>query len=166
MRSQTIRHGRHCAFELTHSSRLPVGFWWNLATFSTVGFGDIYPLTFGGKMLTVATMFIGIFFIAMPLSIIGGSFVEAWDSLQSKILVEESRALQEHEEWKLETDMLISLQRQSEMHISRLEKHTADCIELAPAGPSQFEAFAATLAELKEVTDDCWRLYPQLDLDH
>lgn len=59
-------------------SSIPDTFWWCAVTFTTVGYGDVNPITPLGKMLGAATMFVGIFFLAMPLAIIGGSFQEAW----------------------------------------------------------------------------------------
>ena len=34
--------------------------WWSVATLTTVGYGDVYPVTVGGKLFAVLTMVFGI----------------------------------------------------------------------------------------------------------
>ena len=41
--------------------------------------------------MVVTTQFCGIFFLAMPLTIVGSSFAEAWDKLQAKRLKSNTR---------------------------------------------------------------------------
>eukprot|EP01052_Picozoa_sp_SAG31_P006084 SAG31_NODE_276_length_18650_cov_5.821842_14_plen_193_part_00 len=65
---------------------IPDSFWWCIVTFTTVGYGDKYPRTSFGRIVCAATMFCGIFFLAMPLTIVGSSFSDAWDNLQTRKL--------------------------------------------------------------------------------
>ena len=65
---------------------IPDSFWWCIVTFTTVGYGDKYPRTAYGRVVCAVTMFCGIFFLAMPLTIVGSSFSDAWDSLQTRKL--------------------------------------------------------------------------------
>ena len=46
------------------------GFWWAIITFTTVGYGDVYPITPFGKLLGAISAVIGIFMIALPSGII------------------------------------------------------------------------------------------------
>lgn len=55
--------------------------WWAVATLTTVGYGDIYPITPLGKILSAIIALIGIGFIALPTGILSSSFIE---NLQSK----------------------------------------------------------------------------------
>jgi len=56
-------------------------FWWSVATLTTVGYGDVYPVTAMGKLLSGIIALIGVGFIALPTGIISSAFV---DKLQSK----------------------------------------------------------------------------------
>lgn len=51
-------------------------FWWAVATLTTVGYGDVYPMTGMGKFLSGFIALIGIGFIALPTGIISSVFVE------------------------------------------------------------------------------------------
>jgi len=51
-------------------------FWWSVATLTTVGYGDVYPITAIGKILSAIIALIGIGFVALPTGIISSAFVE------------------------------------------------------------------------------------------
>ena len=53
--------------------------WWAVATFTTVGYGDIYPITISGKILSTIIAFLGIGLVAVPTGIISAGFVEQVD---------------------------------------------------------------------------------------
>jgi hypothetical protein len=65
-------------------SSIPDCFWWCCVTFTTVGYGDVNPRTPWGQALCAAVMFIGIFFLAMPISIVGDSFTTNWNRFTAK----------------------------------------------------------------------------------
>lgn len=50
--------------------------WWAVATFTTVGYGDIYPITAAGKLLSAIIAFLGIALVAVPTGIITAGFTE------------------------------------------------------------------------------------------
>jgi len=50
--------------------------WWAVATLTTVGYGDIYPITALGKIVSSIVAFLGIGLIALPTGIISSGFVE------------------------------------------------------------------------------------------
>jgi voltage-gated potassium channel len=50
--------------------------WWAVATLTTVGYGDIYPITSLGKVVSSIVAFLGIGLIALPTGIISSGFVE------------------------------------------------------------------------------------------
>ncbi|MDR2035769.1 MAG: ion transporter [Coriobacteriales bacterium] len=51
------------------------GFWWAMQTITTIGYGDIYPITVLGKALGIVIALLGIGMIAIPTGIISASFV-------------------------------------------------------------------------------------------
>jgi len=50
--------------------------WWTIATITTVGYGDIYPITTFGKILSGIIAFLSIGLIAIPTSIISAGYIE------------------------------------------------------------------------------------------
>jgi voltage-gated potassium channel len=51
-------------------------FWWAIATLTTVGYGDVYPITALGKVLSGTIAVLGIGLVALPTGIIGAGFLE------------------------------------------------------------------------------------------
>lgn len=56
---------------------IPRAMWWSIATLTTVGYGDVYPLTPLGRILAGATAIVGIGLIAMPTGILAAAFSDA-----------------------------------------------------------------------------------------
>jgi voltage-gated potassium channel len=50
--------------------------WWSIATLTTVGYGDVYPITGLGKILGGIIALLGIGFVALPTAIISSAFIE------------------------------------------------------------------------------------------
>lgn len=50
--------------------------WWSVATLTTVGYGDIYPVTALGKVLSTIIALLGIGLVAVPTGIITAGFSE------------------------------------------------------------------------------------------
>lgn len=51
-------------------------FWWAVATLTTVGYGDVYPVTAAGKILSGIIALLGIGLVALPTGIISSGFIE------------------------------------------------------------------------------------------
>lgn len=58
-------------------SSIPATMWWSVATLTTVGYGDMYPVTIAGKFFASVIAILGIGMFALPTGIIGAGFVEA-----------------------------------------------------------------------------------------
>jgi voltage-gated potassium channel len=50
--------------------------WWAVATLTTVGYGDVYPITTLGKILAGLIAILGIGLVALPTGIIGSGFMK------------------------------------------------------------------------------------------
>jgi len=57
-------------------SSIPATMWWSIATLTTVGYGDIYPITTIGKFCASIIAILGIGLFALPTGILGSGFVE------------------------------------------------------------------------------------------
>jgi voltage-gated potassium channel len=58
--------------------------WWSVVTLTTIGYGDVYPQTMLGKVLTGITAIIGVGLIATPAGILAGSFGDALQRQRDK----------------------------------------------------------------------------------
>ncbi|OHB64413.1 MAG: hypothetical protein A2Y76_05495 [Planctomycetes bacterium RBG_13_60_9] len=57
-------------------SSIPATMWWASVTLTTVGYGDMYPVTPIGKAFGALTAVLGIGMFALPCAILGAGFVE------------------------------------------------------------------------------------------
>lgn len=53
---------------------IPSTLWFGIITFTTTGFGEIYPITTAGHFATIALAFIGVALLTLPAGILGASF--------------------------------------------------------------------------------------------
>lgn len=51
--------------------------WWSVATLTTVGYGDIYPVTVGGKIFTFVVLLIGLGVVAVPAGLVASALSKA-----------------------------------------------------------------------------------------
>lgn len=58
-------------------SSIPTSLWWAVVSFTTVGYGDIYPITAGGRIFTAAILFVGLGVIAVPTAIITSALINS-----------------------------------------------------------------------------------------
>eukprot|EP01061_Rhynchopus_euleeides_P042414 TRINITY_DN74002_c0_g1_i1.p1 TRINITY_DN74002_c0_g1~~TRINITY_DN74002_c0_g1_i1.p1 ORF type:complete len:553 (+),score=83.89 TRINITY_DN74002_c0_g1_i1:183-1841(+) len=70
---------------------IPHSFWWCLVTITTVGYGDMTPVTTMGYLVGACAMMAGILIAAFPIIILGANFSDARESQMRK--KEEERLL-------------------------------------------------------------------------
>jgi len=63
------------------------GIWWSIVTLTTVGYGDIYPITLLGKILGAIMAFLGIDMFALPAGILASGFLEEVQKRRKKEIV-------------------------------------------------------------------------------
>lgn len=57
-------------------SSIPAAMWWGVATLTTVGYGDVYPITPLGKFMGAIIALLGVGIVALPAGIIASGFNE------------------------------------------------------------------------------------------
>ena len=77
-----------CMYSLEHEaqpenfSNAFSGIWWSVSTLLTVGYGDIYPVTAGGRLMAIVIAFLGVGVVAIPTGIISAGFMEYFTRLK------------------------------------------------------------------------------------
>ncbi|MFN3241953.1 MAG: ion transporter [Planctomycetota bacterium] len=57
-------------------SSIPATMWWGIVTLTTIGYGDMAPITVEGRLLGAVVAVLGIGMFALPAGLLGGAFVE------------------------------------------------------------------------------------------
>lgn len=78
--------------------------WWAVVTLTTVGYGDVVPITMLGKILNGITALIGIGVVALPTSILSAGFLEK---------VEERKKYEKEEKERIEKQLLQELRERT-----------------------------------------------------
>ncbi|MBX3440819.1 MAG: ion transporter [Planctomyces sp.] len=71
--------------------------WWAVATLSTVGYGDLYPITGGGRFFTFLILMIGLGIVAVPAGLVTSALTQARAEEAERRRNAASAALQPHE---------------------------------------------------------------------
>ena len=89
-------------------------FWWASATVTTVGYGDVVPVTEAGRLIGIALMFVGISIIGTFISALGARLVgsrlkkhETLESSTKSLIVKKINDIENLE--KHEVELLISM---------------------------------------------------------
>ena len=67
-----------------HFSSIFDSLWWAIITLTTVGYGDVYPITVGGKVFTFIILMIGLGIVAIPTGIISSALTNSVDKSEEK----------------------------------------------------------------------------------
>ncbi len=51
--------------------------WWSIVTLTTVGYGDVYPITLGGKIFTFFVLMIGVGLVTVPAGLVATALSKA-----------------------------------------------------------------------------------------
>jgi voltage-gated potassium channel len=64
------------------------GLWWAVVTVTTVGYGDVYPTTVGGRIVAMGVMLLGIGFLAVLTATIASHFVKEEQDVDAAAIIE------------------------------------------------------------------------------
>lgn len=60
----------------TEFTSIPRAMWWSVVTITTIGYGDMVPLTPAGRVIGGVIAFIGVCAVALPVGIVSSGFIE------------------------------------------------------------------------------------------
>ena len=109
-------------------SSIPASMWWGVVTLTTVGYGDIYPVTTVGKLLGAGLACFGIGVFVLPAGIVASGFAK---EVSEEIITEvtEERVLESIKQQHLSADVSSVLQPYQQIQAdARLLKQ---CLEAA-----------------------------------
>lgn len=78
-----------CIYGFEHEAQPDVfkngfsGIWWAMSTVLTVGYGDIFPITVGGRIVAIVIALLGVCVVAIPTGILSAGFVEHYSRIKS-----------------------------------------------------------------------------------
>ena len=72
---------------------IPQSLWFAVATLTTVGYGDAYPVTVGGKVFTFLMLMIGLGIVALPAAVVGAAMQQAREEQRRRALADEEEML-------------------------------------------------------------------------
>jgi voltage-gated potassium channel len=88
---------------------IPKAMWWSIVTLTTVGYGDVYPITTLGKFFGSVIIILGIGTVALPSGILASAFSEHTRRSQNKYKQELENALRDNRIDKSERNQLNKL---------------------------------------------------------
>ncbi len=65
-------------------SSIPETMWWGLVTMTTVGYGDITPVTTAGRVIASLAALLGVAMFALPAGVLGAGFTEAFQEAREE----------------------------------------------------------------------------------
>ncbi|XP_062851077.1 potassium voltage-gated channel subfamily G member 3-like isoform X2 [Trichomycterus rosablanca] len=80
--AQLLEHGLDLNSSNEEYASIPAACWWVIISMTTVGYGDMYPITVPGRVLGGLCVVSGIVLLALPITFIYHSFVQCYHELK------------------------------------------------------------------------------------
>jgi len=68
------------------------GLWWAIVTLTTVGYGDVYPITLGGRIFTFFIVVIGLGVVAVPTGVLSSALAQSRIESAAKVAQRDDEA--------------------------------------------------------------------------
>ncbi|XP_077341811.1 voltage-gated potassium channel regulatory subunit KCNG3 isoform X1 [Lithobates pipiens] len=82
--AQLLEHGLDLETKNEDYASIPAACWWVIISMTTVGYGDMYPISVPGRILGGICVVSGIVLLALPITFIYHSFVQCYHELKFK----------------------------------------------------------------------------------
>lgn len=66
-------------------SSIPATMWWGIVTLTTIGYGDMTPITLPGRLLGAVIAIVGIGMFALPAGLLGAAFVDELGKARARV---------------------------------------------------------------------------------
>ena len=83
--ASTLMYYAESDIQPQHFGDIPSTMWWAVVTLTTVGYGDVYPITGLGKLIAALIAILGIGMVALPAGILGSGFVEEMQTRKGNV---------------------------------------------------------------------------------
>ena len=108
-------------------SSIPHAMWWSIITLTTVGYGDVSPITIAGKFVGAATAMMGVLTVALLTGIVATAFSNQMARRKEIFKAEVAHALEDGEVTATEEEHLEDLRKRYDIS----EEHAKAILELA-----------------------------------
>ncbi len=81
-----LMHYAEAVAQPEHFGSIPDAMWWAIVTLTTVGYGDVYPVTGWGKLIAGVMAILAIGLVGLPTGILGAGFVDEMQAARKRRL--------------------------------------------------------------------------------
>jgi len=147
---------------------IPAAMWWAITTLTSVGYGDVTPLTPFGKLLGAIVMVVGVGMVALPAGILASSFSEMLRRRQQEYRLSVKKAMEDghiSEEEAAELEKIREELNLSKEDSDELRTQTQKEIEVTKEYEVDWEKVAIRGVEGEAIEETIKRAEVQLEKD-
>lgn len=119
---------------------IPACWWWGTVSMTTVGYGDVVPVTVTGKLAASGCILGGILVVALPITIIFNKFSHFYHRQKALEAAVRSSDPREFEDLLSSVDGVSEVSLETSRETSQEEKST-DLETQAPSGPADSQVY-------------------------